>query len=135
MRISADNHNMSFDAKFINNNAFSDVVCYAVKNGKLKELDSALNTINNANPGDILIVHGKISAGTFSNFTYFVNKLSTIRRSVQNLTLGATSPEESSYNAIIDLATLGRKFRKLVGSNVKENISPSSIFDKYTVSK
>ena len=133
MKIINDNKT-TFGIKFTNNGAFKDVVSYAAKNRKLMELDSALNILNNSNTGDILIVHGKSPNGIFSSFTLFKDRYNKDwRSSVQNMTNGAQSPEESSYNAIIELSTLGNKFKKLVGNKIEENITENSIFKKYTI--
>ena len=53
------------------------------------------------------------------------------KRAVQNL--GAETPEKASFNGILDLAQLGKMFKKLVGGDVVENINVNDIFKKYTV--
>jgi len=114
----------AFTAKFIPNKAFKEVVDYAAETKQLRALDSALNNINKANDGDILITHGQTASGVFSNFTLK-------RRSSVNL--GANcSPAEASFNGILELGQLGRKFRSLFGGNVKECISPADIIKNYT---
>lgn len=124
MTISKTCNHPSFSGKFINNQAFKDVVKYAKETNQLQALDNALNRINNANKGDILIIHGRTPAGIYSNFN--MNK-----RAVQNL--GAETPEKASFNGILDLAQLGKMFKKLVGGDVVENINVNDIFKKYTV--
>ena len=126
MNISINNNQPTFSAKFVNNAAFRDVITYAEKNGKMGILDGALNNLSHANKGDILLIHGQVPAGIFSSFT--MNN-----RSVQNLALGAKTAPETSFNAIIDLSTLGRKFRKLVGGDVKTDYNADDIIKKYSV--
>lgn len=119
------NANKTFGMKFVNNKAFSEVVDYAANTKKMSELDTALNTLKKANKGDVLIIHGTTPDNrVYSNFN--MNK-----HAVQNL--GAKTPAEASYNAILDLSQLGRKFRKLVGGDVKTNITKESINKEYTV--
>ena len=126
MDISVKNYESAFGAKIVNNKAFLEVIRYAEKNSKLKELDVALNNLKNANSGDILIIHGKAPNGIFSSFS--MNK-----RSVQNMSNGAESPEAASFNALIELGELGRKFRKLIGGDVQYKINAEDIINKYGV--
>ena len=60
MTISKTCNHPSFSGKFINNQAFKDVVKYAKETNQLQALDNALNRINNANQGDILLIHGNL---------------------------------------------------------------------------
>ena len=60
MDISVNQNQLSFSAKFLDNKAFREVVKYADDTKQLLELDSALNRINNANQGDILLIHGNL---------------------------------------------------------------------------
>lgn len=122
MNINAQQNQTSFSARFIDNKAFREVVSYAEKTKQLDTLDNALNRLNNANSGDILLVHGKIGDNVFSNFN--MNK-----RSIQNL--GAETPEKASFDAIIALGELGRKFRRLIGENVKSTIRANDLIEKY----
>lgn len=119
-----DNNTAAFRAKFVNNQAFKDVVKYANETRQLQTLDTALNKLNNANKGDILLIHGKTDSGMFSNFT-------SGRRSVQNI--GAETPEKASFNAILDLAEFGRKFTKLFGEKADCSLTPENVIKKYTV--
>ncbi len=123
MEISKKCNHPAFTAKFIPNKAFKEVVDYAQKTKQLRALDSALNNLKKANEGDILIMHGSNGNRVFSNFTMG-------KRSIYNQT--ANTPAEASLNGIIDLGTLGSKFRKLVGGNVKENITANDIMKNYT---
>ena len=124
MNISGNDNQTNFRAKFFNNQAFREVVKYAEETKQLQTLDTALNKLNNANEGDILLIHGKTSLGMFSNFTKG-------RRSVQNL--GAATPEKASFNAILELAELGRKFTKLFGEKADSKLTSDSVINKYTV--
>ena len=124
MNISANQNGPAFSAKFVNNKAFQEVINYAKESKQLLELDTALNRINNANQGDILLIHGKTEGGVYSNF--YMNK-----RAVQNL--GAESPEKASFNGILELGELGRKFRRLVGGDVKLNFREQDLVKKYSV--
>ncbi len=125
MDILVNQNQLSFSAKFLDNKAFREVVKYADDTKQLLELDSALNRINNANQGDILLIHGKTPEGVYSNF--YMNK-----RAVQNL--GAETPEKASFLGIIELGKLGRKFRRLIGGDVKQaDIKVQDIIDKYSV--
>ena len=126
MKISAIQNEQTFGAKVINNKAFIEVICYAEKNGLLKELDGALNNLKNANSGDLLIIHGKTPNGIYSNFN--MNK-----RSVQNMANGAKSPEEASFDALLELGELGYKFKKLVGGNIEYKLTPEELIKKYGV--
>ena len=121
-----DNSNLSFKAKFINTKSLKEVVEYAEKNNKLLELDGALNKLGNINGKDILIIHGKTPSGIYSSFRMG-------NRSVQNLSMGASSPQESSYNAILELSTMGRKLKKLLGGDVKTNLTAEQIIQKYGI--
>ena len=123
MEISKKCNHPAFTAKFIPNKAFKEVVDYAANTKQLRALDSALNNIKKANEGDILVVHGANNGHVFSNFTMG-------KKSVYNST--AQNPAEASFNGILDLGTLGAKFRKLIGENVKENISANDIMKNYT---
>lgn len=127
MNISATKNESAFGAKIINNKAFEEVVRYAEQNAKIKELDIALNNLKNANSGDLLIIHGKAPNGIFSSFN--MNK-----RSVQNLSNGAVSPEEASFNALLELGELGRKFRKLIGGNVEYKLKAEDLIKRYGIS-
>lgn len=126
MKISNKNYSStSFGAKF-EPKALKEVIEYAANTKQLRKLDAALNNILHANEGDILIIHGKTPDGrVFSNFTMG-------KRTIQNLTNGAASPQEASFNAILELGELGRKFRSLIGGNVKENITASEIYSRYS---
>lgn len=114
----------AFTAKFVPNRAFREVVGYAKETKQLGALDSALHNIKNANDGDILIIHGETPSGVFSNF-------SLDRKTVTNTSL--KTPEESSFNGILELGTLGRKFRSLVCGNVKSKVTADDIMKNYTV--
>lgn len=121
------NNNLSFQAKFINTKSFQEVIEYAEKNKKLPELDSALNKIGHVYGNDILIIHGQVPNGIYSSFRMG-------NRSVQNLSMHATTPQESSFNAIIELSELGKKFKKLLGSReIKTDLTPEQIINKYSV--
>ena len=124
MEISAIKNEQTFGAKIVNNKAFLEVVNYAEKNSMLRDLDIALNNLSNANSGDILIIHGKTPNGIYSSFN--MNK-----RSVQNMTNGAKSPEESSFNALIELGDLERKFKKLVGGKIESKLNAADLIKKY----
>ncbi len=120
-RCSAQNFGAKFESK-----ALKEVINYASQNKKLRELDSALNNILHANDGDILIIHGKTPDGrVYSNFTLG-------KRTVQNPVNGAKTPEEASFNGILELGKLDSLFRRLVGGNVKENITPAEIYARYS---
>ena len=124
MNISTNQNQPAFSAKFVNNKAFQEVVKYAKESKQLQELDTALNKINNANSGDILLIHGTVPNGVYSNFNMG-------KRSVQNL--GAETPEKASFNAILELGDLGRKFRRLIGGAVKSNLKAEDLISKYGV--
>ncbi len=124
MNISTNQNQPAFSAKFVNNKAFQEVVKYAKESKQLQELDTALNKINNANSGDILLIHGTVPNGVYSNFNMG-------KRSVQNL--GAETPEKASFNAILELGELGRKFRRLIGGEVKSNLKAEDLISKYGV--
>ncbi len=126
MNISTNQNQTTFSAKFVNNKAFQEVVKYAKDNNRLQELDSALNKINNTAGSDILLIHGKVQNGVYSNFNMG-------KRAVQNL--GAETPEKASFNAILELGELGRKFRKLLGGDVKSTLKENELISKYTVNK
>ncbi len=115
-------NNISFKSRFVDNKAFRDVIDYAEKTKQLDVLDNALNKIDSVAASDILLIHGQTSNGVYSNFNMH-------RRSVQNL--GASTPEEASFNAIVELGELGRKFRRLIGGDVKSNLTKEKIIDKY----
>lgn len=126
MEISNNRYSVqSFGAKF-EQKALKEVIDYASKTKQLRQLDSALNNILHANDGDILIIHGKTPDGrVYSNFTMG-------KRTVQNPANAAKTPEEASFNGILELGQLGVKFRRLVGGNVKDNFSPEEIFTRYS---
>lgn len=124
MNITRNDNQTAFGAKFLNNKAFREVVKYAEETKQLQILDTALNKLNNANEGDILLLHGKTSLGNYSNFTKG-------RRSINNF--GAESPEKASFNAIVELAEFGRKFTKLFGTKSDSKLTSNSIINKYTV--
>ena len=126
MDITAIRNEQTFGAKFFKNKAFEEVVRYAEQTSRIKDLDSALNNLANANSGDILIIHGKTSNGIYSNFNMG-------KRSVQNLANKAKTPEETSFNAIIELGELGQKFRRLIGGDVKYTLKAEDLINKYGV--
>lgn len=112
----------AFTAKIVPNQAFKDVIKYAKETNQLRALDTALNNLKKANDGDIIIIHGKNSNGSFSNFQMG-------RRSVGNKVY--ETPEESSFFGLQELSLLGRKFRSLVGGNVKSKVTPETIMNEY----
>lgn len=114
----------AFTAKFVPNRAFREVVQYAKDTKQLGVLDSALYNLKKSNSGDILLVHGETPAGVFSNF-------SMGRRAVINQT--DETPQKASFKGIIELGTLGRKFRSLIGGDVKNNVTAEDIMKNYTV--
>ena len=124
MKITGNENQTNFRARFYNNQAFKEVVKYAKETKQLQTLDTALNKLNNVNEGEILLMHGKTSTGMFSNFT-------KNRRAVQNMC--TETPEKSSFNAILELAEFGRKFTKLFGENADSKLTSDSIINKYTV--
>lgn len=124
MNVTNQQNQTAFSARFINNQAFRDVVSYAEKTKQLTQLDGALNRLNNANSGDILLIHGKIGDKVYSNFNMG-------RHSLQNL--GAETPEKASFDAIIELGKLERKFRKLIGGDVKSSLNGEDLIKKYSV--
>lgn len=128
MEIQRNSYSPAFSARFTNNKAFKEVVEYAEKNNCLRTLDSALNTIKKANNGDITILHGQSpNGGFFSAFT-------TGRRSVSNEVSQAQSPAEASFDGILELSFLTKKFKSLMGvSKVKQDITPQRIINEYTV--
>ena len=141
MEISKISTNPSFQAKFVNNKAFKDVVNYAEKSGQLNKLDTALYKLSKADRGNIIILQGKIENALvpfFSNFTLYKDGFRGYRdrNAVQNLINGASTPEEASFKSILELAEFGKKYKKLF--NVKEPKiygTADDIFEKYTVSK
>ncbi len=124
MNISTNQNQPAFSAKFVNNKAFQEVVKYAKESNQLQELDTALNRINNSNAGDILLIHGTLPGGVYSNFNMG-------KRSVQNL--GAETPEKASFNGILELSKLGRAFRRLVGGDVVSCLKEENIIKKYSI--
>ncbi len=126
MEISNKNYSSpSFRAKF-EAKALKEVVDYAAKNKQLRKLDTALNNILHANEGDILIIHGKTPDGRiFSNFTMG-------KHTIQNFSNGAQSPQEASFNGILELGELGRKFRSLVGGDVKDKTTAQELISRYS---
>ncbi len=126
MEISQKNYSaQSFGAKF-EAKALKEVVDYAAETKQLRKLDTALNNILHANEGDILIIHGNTPDGRiFSNFTMG-------KRTIQNFSNGAKSPVEATFNGIVELGELGKKFRRLVGGNVKDNTTASELISRYS---
>lgn len=117
------NQPMVFTARIMPNKAFEEVVQYAKQTNQLRALDTALNSLKKANDGDILIIHGEGPSGVFSNFQMG-------KRSVGNQV--CETPAESSFYGLQELSMLGRKFRSLVGGNVKSKITPQSIMKEYS---
>lgn len=124
MEIQKTCNHPAFTAKFVPNKAFREVVEYAKNTRQLAALDGALHNIKNANDGDILIIHGETPSGIFSNFTMG-------RKTITNTSY--KTPEESSFKAILELGTLGRKFRTLVHGDVKSKVTKDDIMKNYTV--
>ena len=114
---------VSFKSKFVNNQAFRDVVKFAADTGQLNLLDTALNKIDNAIGDDILLIHGKTPNGIYSNFT--VNG-----RSIRNPS--DVSPELTSLLGIIDLSELSLSYRQLFGRNAKLKLTANDIINKYS---
>lgn len=128
MEIQRNSYSPAFSARFTNNKAFKEVVEYAEKNKCLRTLDSALNTIKKANDGEITILHGQSpNGGIYSAFT-------TGRRSVSNEVSQAKTPAEASFDGILELGFLTKKFKSLLGtSKVKQDITPQRIVKEYTI--
>lgn len=124
MKISTDSNQQNFTGKFINTKSFQEVVKYAEKVKRLPELDTALNRLNSVKTEDILLIHGKSGDRVFSNFNMG-------KRAIQNL--GAATPEEASFNAILELGELGRKFRRLVGGEAASKLTADDVIKKYGV--
>lgn len=124
MEINKKCMNPSFQAKFVRNKAFMEVLDWAEKNNKLRSLDIALNTLKIGNEGDITIFHGINPQGQiYSNFRH---KNRSLTNKIEK------TPEESTFYGIINLAFLGKKFKSLMGcSQIKENVSKESILKQY----
>lgn len=117
----------AFGANFLNNKAFREVVAYASETSQLQKLETALNRLDNANKGEILLIHGLTPSNqVYSNFRFGTKTI---------MNLGAETPAKASFDAIIELGELGRKFRRLVSGNVKENIKPEDLIKKYAIDK
>ena len=128
MNISTNYNSINFRAKFINNKAFADVINYASKENKLMDLDTALHRLKVANEGDIMIIHGQVPEGIYSNFRMK-------NRSVQNIAAGCSSPAEATFNSIIELSNLGKKFKRLIGGEVKTKTTTLDIVNEYGVNE
>lgn len=128
MEIQRINQSPAFNAKFQNNKAFQEVVQYAADNNCLRTFDTALNTLKKADDCTIVITHGlNREGGIFSTFL-------KDRRSVSNYVAEAKSPAEASFDGILELSWLGKKFKSLVGtSKPKQNITKESILKEYSV--
>lgn len=123
MEISKNCNQPAFGMKFIDNSAMREVFKYAKDTKQLKTLDNALNSLLSANEGDVLLIHGRTPDGkVYSN-------LNLGHRCSQNS--GISSPEEASFNGIVELAELGRKFRSLVGGNAKDSLTPEKMMQRY----
>ena len=122
----------AFKADFVNNKEFREVVKYAQENNCMRTLDGALNNIKKANPGQIRICHGYTSDGKMYS-TFMIQNERTIR-SVANSTADSESTAEASFDGILELGMLNRKFRSLFGvQKVEQNITPARIIKEYTV--
>lgn len=122
----------AFQAKFVDNKAFREVVQYANEKGCMRTLDSALNTLKKTNNGDITIFHGTSPDGKlFSNFRYTYRGF--ISRSCVNPTLNCESAAEASMDGILELSMLSKKFYSLTGRNPECHITPEDIIKTYTV--
>lgn len=127
MEIQKINNNPSFNAKFKNNKSFQEVVQYAVDNNCLRTLDSALNNLKKSNDCTIIVSHGVNNKGVM--YSTFMKD----RRSISNPVSEATSPAQASFDGILELSWLGRKFKSLVGtSKPEQNISKEGIIKEYT---
>lgn len=123
--LSVNKSDTVFKAKFTNNGAFKEVVHYANEVKKLPQLESALHNIDMANPGDILLIHGKAADNIFSSFRMG-------NKTVYNFANGETNPIAVSLKSILELGELGTKFRRLVGGNVSYKVSEEDIIKRYT---
>jgi len=128
MEIQRSNYTPSFSARFANDKSFREVAQYAQEKGCLRTLDGALNVIKKANPGNISIIHGRTPEGKiYSTFT-------TGRRSVTNYAGEASCPAEATFNGILELSMLGKKFKSLLGvSKIEQDITAEKIIKEYTV--
>ena len=111
MRIS-NNYSPNFGIKFLNNNAFKDVHQYAVKNNKLQTLKTALEKLQSAKEGTVIINHGN----DMQNVSYSTFKLNNTI--IENTPYFDEKPVEASYRAIIDLAALDSRYRVLTEGEV-----------------
>ena len=118
----------AFSARFTNNRPFREVVKYAVDNNCLRTLDSALNTIKKADLGEITILHGETAKGSiYSTFAQG-------KRSVPNSVSDAKTPAEASFDGILELSMLSKKFRSLFGvKEASQNINSERIMKEYTI--
>ena len=134
MEVSRINNTMhpSFGAIFRRNNAFVEIVQCAKSKGLLLELDNALNRINCANKGEILIKHEKSNAGNYSSYFEFYQPNSGEKRRVLNLPVQDEPAVVTSLNAILNLGKLKSSFMKLVGAPVEQNISVNDMVNKYS---
>ena len=117
----------AFTAKFVNNKAFQEVLNYAKENNCLRTLDNALNNLATANRCSITIMHGKSPNGQIYSCC------TAGKRSIPNCITYAKTPQEASFEGIVELSMLGKKFRSLVGDKVKHFITTDDIVKKYTV--
>ncbi len=125
MQISNNIDKSAFGMKFVNNQAFKDVIAYAKGTKQLAKLDDSLNKLLHVKSDDILIIHGNYGEKVYSSFN-LKNKFS-----VPNM--GGKTPSESSFNGIIELSEMGKKLSRLIGGSPKICVDEAEIFGRYTV--
>lgn len=125
MYISNYQNNPAFGMKFVQNQAFKEVVSYAKKTKQLSQLDNALNKLLHVKSDDILIIHGRAGDKVYSSFN-----LKNIH-SVPNT--GGSTPSESSFKGIIELSEMGKKLSRLIGGLPKIFVDEAEIFRRYSV--
>jgi hypothetical protein len=128
MQVEKCGYNQSFQANFVKNQSFINVVKYAEKNNCLVTLDGALNALKKSNKGTICLLDGYTPNGKIYS-TFMLNK-----KAIPNSAINAKTPAEASLDAIIELGFVGgKKFRELFGKRVRKNVSVNGILNEYTV--
>ncbi len=128
MEIQRTNYSPAFSAKFINNKEMREVIQFAKDNNCMRTLDGALNTLKNVDNKAVRILHGTTSEGRMYS-TFMVGK-----RSVPNNVCDVKSPAEASFDGIMELSMLTKKFKSLFGVHeATNNLTVEKMIKEYTV--
>jgi len=127
MEISNNYHSPSFGLHVKRNTCFENLVQWSERHKMLPALDDILNNLSHIEGEDLLIMHGRNPQGVvYSSF-------SIGRKSVVNDTKGTKVPAVATFRALQELLDRDNpKLMRLLGGQIKRNLTSEEILNKYT---